>query len=62
MENVNFEATKWNQVLMLLGNKEREKAIEELGKIAISDMSEKYKNDAVELKNKLNSFWYGWAN
>jgi len=62
MKNVNFEAAQWNQILMFLGNKEREKAIEELGKIAISDLSKKYKNDAAELKNKLNSFWYGWAN
>ena len=62
MENVNFEAAQWNQILMFLGNKNREKAIEELGKIAISDMSENYKNNAAELKQKLNSFWYGWAN
>jgi len=62
MKNVNFEAAKWNQILMTLGNKNRENAIEELGKIAISDMPEKYKTDATELKNKLNSFWYGWAN
>lgn len=60
--NVNFEAAQWNQILMFLGNKNREKAIEELGKIAISDMSEQYKSKATELKNKLNSFWYGWAN
>lgn len=62
MDNVNFDVAKWNQLLMFLGNKNREKAIEELGKIALSDMPEKYKNDAAELKNKLNSFWYGWAN
>lgn len=62
LENVNFEVAKWNQILMFLGNGEREKAIAELKKIAISEMSEKYKNNAVELKSKLNSFWYGWAN
>lgn len=62
MDNVNFDAAKWNQILMLLGNENRDKAIEELGKIAISDMPEKFKSDAVELKQKLNSFWYGWAN
>lgn len=62
LENVNFEAAQWNQILMLLGNKNREKAKEELGKIATSDLPEKYKNDAAELKQKLNSFWYGWAN
>ena len=62
MENVNFETAQWNQILMFLGNKKREKAIEKLGKIAISDMSEHYKSKAAELKNKLNSFWYGWAN
>ncbi len=62
IENINFEAAEWNQILMILGNKNREKAIEKLGKIAISDMPEKYKNDAAELKQRLNSFWYGWAN
>lgn len=62
MENVNFAAAQWNQILMFLGNKEQEKVIEKLGKLAISDIPEKYKTDAVELKDKLNSFWYGWAN
>ncbi len=62
MENVNFEVAQWNRILMFLGNEEREKALEELGKVAISDMSENYKNKAAELKDKLNSFWYGWAN
>lgn len=62
MENVDFEAAQWNQILMFLGNKEREKTIEKLGKLAISDMPENYKNDAAKLKDKLNSFWYGWAN
>ncbi|MFK7772768.1 MAG: tol-pal system YbgF family protein [Saprospiraceae bacterium] len=62
LENVNFDVAKWNQVLMFLGNKNREKAVEELEKISTSNMSEKYKNNATELKQKLNSFWYGWAN
>ncbi len=62
MENVNFAAAQWNQVLMFLGNEERDKAIEKLAEITISDLPEQYKNDAVILKHKLNSFWYGWAN
>ena len=62
MENVNFETAKWNQTLMLLGNNERNKAIESLNEIIASNYSEKYKSDAKVLKEKLNSFWYGWAN
>lgn len=62
VENINFDLVKWNKSLMLLGNGERSKTIEKLGIFSTSEMSDQLKNDAVQLKKTLNSFWYGWAN
>lgn len=62
LSEINFEAAQWNRMLMLLGSGNRSAVLEELKKIETSDISKKYKTNAIELKNTINSFWYGWAN
>jgi len=62
LANINFEAVKWNRILMIMGNEDRIKTLEAIEKLVASDISEKYKTKALALKETLNSFWYGWAN
>jgi len=62
LSNINFERVKWNRVLMIMGNGDRVKTLEAIAQLTASDISDKYKNKALALKEKLNSFWYGWAN
>ena len=62
LSNINFDAVHWNRMLIGLGNEERTKTLEDIDILINSDLSQDYKNKASALKEKLNSFWYGWAN
>ena len=61
-QNIDFKAAQWNSILMQILQGERREAMEELDKIINSNFPEDYRNNALVLKNKLNSFGYGWAN
>jgi len=62
LSNINFDAVHWNKILVGLGNEERSITIENIDNLINSDISQDYKTKALALKEKLNSFWYGWAN
>lgn len=60
--SIDFDAARWNRALMIMSLGDRVKTIEEFEKIINSDLPEEYKTNAKILIEKMNSFWYGWAN
>lgn len=60
--SIDFDAAQWNQALMIMSLNDRVKTIETFEKIINSDLPDEYKTNAKILIDKMNSFWYGWAN